>query len=131
MLSIGDHDVALIVCDLPSRPYHRRSESIQRVTRIAAKSSDQPSVIVGDMNTPVDSVHFQQLRSRYRNAFAAGGHGYHATWPMPLPVIAIDHCWVSRHINVAACRLKWTFSSDHRPIVADLIIGTDEAGASR
>ncbi len=124
MLSIGQQDVSLMVCDLPSRPYHRRSESIQRVTEMAAGMQGQPSLIVGDMNTPVDSVHFDELRSSYRNAFEVGGFGYHATWPMPLPVLAIDHCWVSRHIDVVACRIKWTVSSDHRPVVADLIVGT-------
>ncbi|MCP4787941.1 MAG: hypothetical protein GY878_30875 [Fuerstiella sp.] len=121
-LSIVEQDVALMVCDLPSRPYHQRSESIRRVSEMAALMKDQPALIVGDMNTPVDSVHFNELRHSYRNAFAVGGQGYHATWPMPLPLIAIDHLWVSRHIDVVACRIKWTVSSDHRPIVADLII---------
>jgi vancomycin resistance protein VanJ len=131
VLSIGGQDVSLIVCDLPSRPYYQRADSIQRVTRIAAEISGQPSLIVGDMNTPVDSVHFDRIRTMYQNAFAVGGHGYHATWPMPLPVIAIDHCWVSRHIEVAACRIKWTLSSDHRPLVADLVIGGAEAREAR
>ena len=131
VLSIGEQNVSLIVCDLPSRPYYRRADSIKRVTNIAAEISGQPSLIVGDMNTPVDSVHFDRIRTMYQNAFAAGGQGYHATWPMPLPVIAIDHCWVSRHIDVAACRIKWTLSSDHRPLVADLIIGFDEAAKAR
>ena len=121
-LSIGEQDVSLMVCDLPSRPYHRRSKSVQQVTEMAAEMKDRPSLIVGDMNTPVNSVHFSQLRQSYRNAFEVGGQGYHATWPMPLPVLAIDHCWVSRHIDIVACRIKWTLSSDHRPIVTDLSI---------
>ncbi len=130
-LSIAEQDVALMVCDLPSRPYHHRSESIRRVTEMAAQMKGQPSLIVGDMNTPIDSVHFNELRHTYRNAFAVGGQGYHATWPMPLPVVAIDHCWISRHIDVVACRIKWTVSSDHRPIVADLIINTANGQAAQ
>jgi hypothetical protein len=67
----------------------------------------------------------------YQNAFAAGGQGHHATWPMPLRVIAIDHSWISRHIEVAARRIKWTLSSDRRPIVADLITDDHEAREAR
>ncbi len=130
VLSIDGQDVSLMVCDVPSRPYHRRSESIRRVTEMATEFRNQPSLIVGDMNTPVDSVHFDELRHSYRNAFAVAGRGYHATWPMPLPVLAIDHCWVSRHIEVVACRIKWTVSSDHRPIVADMLISTAEGNAA-
>lgn len=128
-LCIDRDKLALIVCDLPGNPWRRRSESTALLTELAAEYSGTPAVIVGDMNTPVDSVYIDQLRTRFRNAFSLNGYGYHATWPMPLPVIAIDHCWVSHHIEVAACSIKWTAGSDHRPIVADLIIpATDDPG---
>ena len=35
-------------------------------------------------------------------------------------VLAIDHIWVSRGLDVECARNGWSWLSDHRPIVADL-----------
>jgi vancomycin resistance protein VanJ len=121
-LSITDRTVNLLIADLPSPPWYRRDQPIGLLTEMASQYADTPAIIVGDMNTPVDSVYFAAIRRDFRNTFEAGGKGYHATWPNPLPAIAIDHMWVSRQIDVSACRILWTMHSDHRPIVADLLI---------
>ena len=91
---------------------------------MASQYADHPTIIVGDFNTPVDSVFLNPIRQTYRHAFEVAGTGYLATWPIPAPVIAIDHCWVSKHIDVTACRIKWALHSDHRPIVTDLSINS-------
>lgn len=121
-LRINDQDLNLLIADVPSPPAYKRDQPIGLIEDMAAQYADGPAMLVGDFNTPVDSVFLNPIRNNYRHAFEVTGNGYLATWPMPAPVIAIDHCWVSKHIEVTACKIKWTIHSDHRPIVTDVTI---------
>lgn len=114
----------LLVADLPSPPYYKRQEPIELLTEMGFDYLDKPAVIVGDMNTPVDSVFLERLRTEYSHAFETAGNGYHATWPMPLPVIAIDQMWINKLVKVSNCKVRWTVRSDHRPLIADLIVSS-------
>ncbi len=55
------------------------------------------------------------LSAGFDCAFATAGRGHHATWPVPCPLLAIDHVRVSRGLRVASCALPWTWRSDHLP----------------
>lgn len=45
-----------------------------------------------------------------------------ATFPVPLPFRAIDHIGYSRHWRLDGLRAVDSFASDHRPLVADLVM---------
>lgn len=84
---------------------------------------------MGDFNTPPDSVHFKPIRQGFRNAFEIRGNGYSATWPIPLPLLTIDQIWTSHGIRVSRCECAWSWYSDHRPLLAELVIqGRSEDG---
>jgi endonuclease/exonuclease/phosphatase family metal-dependent hydrolase len=77
-------------------------------------------VLMGDFNTPSDSVHFDSLRQGFQNAFETGGNGNAATWPVPLPVLAIDHIWTNRLVRVHSARHAGSVQSDHKAVFAEL-----------
>ena len=114
--------MTLLIVDLQSNPLHSRQATLERLAVDADRLSDRPVVIVGDFNTPSDSVHFDTLRKNHRQAFETTGCGYLATWPVPLPVLCLDHIWVNQHVRVDDCTHHWTAVSDHRPVVADVTV---------
>lgn len=117
---INGRRVLVMIVDFDAIVAYSRKPAFDRLFQLIDAIGDAPLIVMGDFNTPSDSVHFAALRSKMTNTFEAAGSGYSKTWPMPLPVLDIDHIWVSRHFEVTACALRTTFLSDHRAVFADL-----------
>jgi len=109
--------------DLVSRPNLQRNEPLRRLADwVAARTNQEPVVMVGDFNTPHDSVAFHPLRQRMRHAYEVRGRGWPYTWPVPFPVYAIDHTWVSSGIQINDYHLKVARFSDHKRQIVDISI---------
>ena len=121
-LRMGAHSLPVIIADIDSDPLYFRKRPIESLLSIANEFQNQPTVILGDFNTPTDSVFVAGLRTDYANAFEQAGHGIDCTWPVPFPVMAIDQMWVSRHWKLRTTRLGWSWLSDHRPIISDVLL---------
>jgi vancomycin resistance protein VanJ len=89
---------------------------LARLHEILEAIADEPVLVVGDFNTPADSVAVAQLRGPFANAFETAGSGYAATWPVPVPVLTIDQAWYSHRVQLSRCNLGWSLASDHRCI---------------
>lgn len=113
--------MTLVMSDVASTVFSHRKPQIEALTDAVSHISG-PAIIVGDLNTPVESPFFETLRQTYVNAFESRGHGLYTTWPMPLPVMAIDHMWGSRGIEFQQVQILWTTASDHRPLVAEFTV---------
>nr|MCH9792656.1 hypothetical protein [Planctomycetota bacterium] len=79
---------------------------------------------LGDFNTPSDSDHFRPLRKWIKNSFEVAGDGYTATWPLPFPVLDLDSIWVNDQFVVISSENRWTWVSDHRPVITDVFLKT-------
>ncbi len=82
-------------------------------------------MLLGDFNTPVDSVWLSAIRARFDNAFEVAGNGILATWPLPLPVLALDQVWVSDQLGVSCAKIGWSMLSDHRPVFTEIRFEAD------
>jgi vancomycin resistance protein VanJ len=118
---IKGREVFLLMVDFTASPFLPREPGFDRLFRIVDAYSEHPLIVIGDFNTPADSVHFDRLRARLTNAFETAGRGYAATWPMPLPVLQLDHIWTTKHLRVIRCEHRTSLWSDHRAIVADVV----------
>lgn len=79
----------------------------------------QNTIIAGDFNMPPRGVVYRRIAGQYRNAFSAGnGFGY--TYRSSLPVLRIDHIFLSPDLRPVRCRTIGTRVSDHRPVVAEV-----------
>lgn len=116
---VGGERVGIIGVDVESDPRRFRKYPLEDLADVASRYDGHPLVIVGDFNTPPDSVHFARMRSRLRNAFEVCGNGYAPTWPSFAPVLALDQIWVNERVNACRCVSNWTMQSDHRPAVFD------------
>jgi endonuclease/exonuclease/phosphatase (EEP) superfamily protein YafD len=111
-------DVLLV--DVKSNPLRSRREAFEYLVRLIDDLSGRPLIVMGDFNTPVDSAFVAPLAKRLTNAFQACGNGYNVTWPLPLPVLSLDQVWASPEVKLRDCELRWTWRSDHRPVVVTL-----------
>lgn len=89
----------------------------------------RPTIVAGDLNAPEHSVVVRTfLGIGLRDAFSAGGRGWgfthgHSLQP-GVSFLRIDHILVSPEIGVRAAWVGWRGGSEHRPVVADLVIRT-------
>lgn len=102
---------------------------LTQANTLAAKVSKRrhPVILAGDLNAPERSMVVQKLvDTGLRDAFSMAGKGYgythgHSLRP-GLSINRIDHILVSNEIGVARCFVGNKEPSDHRPVIADLLI---------
>jgi endonuclease/exonuclease/phosphatase (EEP) superfamily protein YafD len=86
-------------------------------------------ILAGDFNATLDHVELRRLLDTgYEDAAAEVGAGLRATWPegrrLPPPV-AIDHVLADRRCGVRAFSVHPIPGTDHRAVVAELVLPRD------
>ncbi len=119
---IDGQELTVLLVDIDSHPHRFRAAPLAALAKFAEKLSDRPVVILGDFNTPSDSVLLEPLRRQHTETFNATGWGYAATWPVPLPVLSLDQVWTNGRLRPLRSEHRWTMRSDHRPAVAVVAI---------
>ena len=97
------------------------------ITRLPGAPSSGPVLLMaGDFNSSLDHSPLRKLiGTGYRDAAATVGRGLDPTWPYDgqrPPPVTIDHVLVDKRAGAAAFRTKVIAGSDHKAIVADLIL---------
>ena len=130
---LGGERVSLLAVDLPGKPLAQREAPLAEVAELAAElAKDRPVIVAGDFNTPPDSVFFGPLRrAGFAHAFERYGRGYAATWPVPAPVLHLDHVWLSPGFDVGEAWHGWTAHSDHRPVLVPAEVSRKKFAAAR
>ncbi len=121
-LVLQEKRVTLVLVDVRSSPLMPRRRPLEWLNTVLDSAPDGPVIVMGDFNTPTDSVLLRPLRENYKNAFEIAGHGLDSTWPVPCPVLALDQVWGNRHVVFHRCRLDWSWLSDHRPVVTEFSV---------
>jgi vancomycin resistance protein VanJ len=114
----------------------RRREVAALVPRLRALSAGgDPVVVAGDLNLTDQTPEFRRLLDAgYANAYRQAGWGIDLTYPAVVrarivffPLIGIDHVLVSPAVRARTATV-WPEggSSDHRPVVVDLVLRPDD-----
>ena len=117
-VTVGADEFTLLLVDISANINLSRRQPLLDLANLAKNLDDRPVIIMGDFNTPDDSVLLNPLREICQEAFRQRGYGYAATWPMPLPVLTLDQVWTNRHFEVSRCEHHWSIYSDHRPVIS-------------
>jgi vancomycin resistance protein VanJ len=108
---------------LAREAFLHRSEQMGGVDAlVAAADPSLPLVVGGDWNTPPGDLLFRPFRGRLRDSFREAGRGLGSTIVNDLPLSRIDHIYIDRHLTAASVVARRTVHSDHRFVVADLIV---------
>lgn len=92
------------------------------------KNTAAPKMLIGDLNTTMWSPYFTELLENSGLRDARTGRGIYPSWNAHLPSllgIPIDHCLIGEKIEVENITTGDYTGSDHRPLIIDLRIGTD------
>ena len=71
------------------------------------------SIVLGDFNTPFESKYFKDINIKYKNAFSESGNGFRETWFWNLPILSLDHIFISEDLKSVKTEKINTFKSDH------------------
>jgi endonuclease/exonuclease/phosphatase (EEP) superfamily protein YafD len=105
----------VVVADV--HPALLRSREAQLREALAYAQDRRDAILVGDFNTPLESIYFDAYRSRYTSALDAKGGGFRETWPIGLPLLSIDQAWVGSDWEILEARKIWRLTgSDHAAI---------------
>ena len=88
-----------------------RSWELGFVNSIIPKAKN--TIILGDFNVPIESKYFKDIKINYNNAFAEKGNGFQETWFWNIPLLSLDHIWVSKDLKILKTEKINTFKSDH------------------
>ena len=121
-LRIDGRPLSVLIADIKSDPLHFRRPAFKHLAEITGQRNDQPVILAGDLNTPVDSRHVDLLRDELANAFEVSGAGYRETWPVVFPVLSLDQLWANDHLRWHRCWTAASMHSDHRLMIAEFSI---------
>jgi len=127
-LQIRGQPVRLVILDVNSDPRVSKRPAFDRLEELITDAGDQPLIIAGDFNTPLESIYAGRMRRRMQNAFEASGHGLRDTWPVLLPILSLDQVWGNARIQWHRCEHGWSARSDHRPVLATFSAGRPATG---
>jgi endonuclease/exonuclease/phosphatase family metal-dependent hydrolase len=110
--------------DYRADPSVRRTQAREMAAAIARV--DEPLLVFGDLNATPDAPELAPLFARLRDAWPAdSGPGY--TYPADKPTKRIDYVLFSREFRVVTARVPVIETSDHRPVVVDLLYAAPRA----
>jgi endonuclease/exonuclease/phosphatase (EEP) superfamily protein YafD len=118
-IRINNRPLTVFFVEFNANPLRSRRPAFQALEKILDEHVQASAIVMGDFNTPLDSVHFAGLRSRMAHTFETAGHGLSETWPIPAPVLALDHIWATPSLRALRCSHAWEPISDHRAVIAE------------
>jgi vancomycin resistance protein VanJ len=116
---VRGHEVTVLQADINGTPWISRAKPLGQLMDIIHRHDKEHIILLGDFNTPLDSVDITPLRKELKNAFELVGSGCSATWPAPVPVLTIDQIWSTPGLRPERCQNITLWQSDHRAVVAE------------
>lgn len=112
LVALPDHgEFAVVVADIRSQPWISREQALAAILRAAG--DDPRAIILGDFNTPPESVWFREWRTRgFALANDAPRRGFRETWAYGLPLLTLDHVWLAPGCRALRCD-HFRLGSDH------------------
>ena len=125
-LKVGDESISVLALHptTPITPFKFKNRNRQyREAATHVKSIIGPRVIIGDLNITMWSPYFVELLNDSGLRDARVGFGLRTTWPTFLPAflrLPIDHCLVSREVEVNSVDVGASTGSDHLPLIIQI-----------
>ena len=78
--------------------------------------ANEKTVIIGDFNLPFESKFLEEIKINFNHAFTEKGNGFRETWFWNIPLLSLDHIWVSKDLEILNAEKISTFKSDHNMV---------------
>ena len=115
-VEIGSNDYNIVMVDLFANPRHNKKEAFKILLDYSKKNDID--IILGDFNTPYESIYFDRLKPNYTSA-RTFRNGFTATWPILFPLWELDQIWVTKKLDVLKTEKEFYSESDHAMLVTE------------
>lgn len=113
---VKNKELSILMTDLYASPLKDKTEAFEQIALYNKTHSFD--FILGDFNTPYESIHFKQLKNNF-TSFHSKSNGFTATWPFGIPLLELDQIWISKKFNpIKLNKHYFQNSSDHALLVA-------------
>jgi hypothetical protein len=116
VINFTSHGINFYAIDVASSMNVFRKNQIAFVQECVA--SDKKTIILGDFNTPLESKFLKDIENNFSHVLNEKGNGFRETWFWNLPLLSLDHIWVSKDLKILNAEKIATFKSDHSMIKA-------------
>lgn len=116
LVELPEHgELTVVVADVRSQPWISREQAMAGILRAAG--NDPRAIILGDFNTPPESVWFREWKDRgFTLANDGPRRGFRETWAYGLPLLTLDQIWLAPGWRPVDCTLH-RGDSDHARVV--------------
>jgi len=114
--TVNNEPYTLFIVDIfANQPYFRK-----RILGDLYKAIDieKNVIVLGDFNTPYESLHLKPFKENFWNAERKAGSGLVTSWPDKYPLLQIDHIWSSKNILPVYSYNEASDFSDHSIIIS-------------
>ncbi len=122
----SDFRINLVECRIDSTKYRLAAIDIYGNPIVSRKSAmrniidysieNKADFIIGDFNTPYESVYFDNYKDDY-NSFRDYQQGFTFTWPSILPLLEIDQVWLQKKYRPIQMKKYFYDNSDHAILI--------------
>ena len=102
------------IADVYASPFHYKKDALHKINKTAIQ--EQFDFLVGDFNTPYESVNFKAYKKHFSTAREYQS-GFTATWLFGIPLLELDQIWVTKSIKINNLETIHTFKSDHEALL--------------
>lgn len=114
--TVNNEPYALFIVDIfANQPYLRKRILGDLYKAIEIEKN---VIVLGDFNTPYESLHFKPFKENLWNAERKAGSGLVTSWPDKYPLLQIDHIWTSKNILPVYSYNEASDLSDHSIIIS-------------
>lgn len=115
-VTIQQKQISLIIADVQADPLLNKEIPLDIIHKACQKY--QVDMLVGDFNTPYESVFFNKFKEDYIS-FHPYSIGMTSTWPTPIPVIELDQIWIKKSLQPIKL-IKFCYKqSDHKLLIGE------------
>lgn len=114
IISFSTYNTDFYAVDVNSSLLVSRKEELAFVNQNV--QNKQRSIILGDFNLPYESEFFDTVKMGFNHAFTEKGNGFRETWFWNIPLLSLDHIWISKDLKIIATEKVNTLKSDHSMI---------------
>jgi endonuclease/exonuclease/phosphatase (EEP) superfamily protein YafD len=112
--TINKKNVSILLVDVYASPFINKKQPLKTIKDYA--TNNNASFIIGDFNTPYESVIFEGFYENFQN-FHKYSDGFTATWPYSIPLIELDQIFISNSMQVSSLKKFNYVVSDHQLLV--------------
>ncbi len=106
--------ILIAFTDTFQSPTMDKRKTLGTVFELASRRNSD--IIVGDFNTPYESIHFKNYKTDY-TSFHDYGQGFSATWPFGIPLLEIDQLYTNKKFTPIILKKFYYKVSDHAMLV--------------